>query len=99
MGGFAIPTLKRGANNHYAYGAGVGLLPTGALLHRPLGGATHLKAPGSLKEHNSFAPFLIAQTFGCLQLNPNVVLSHPFRKIRGMGGAPKVLYAPELKTL
>jgi hypothetical protein len=28
MVGFANPTLKRGANNHCAYGAGDGLLPT-----------------------------------------------------------------------
>jgi hypothetical protein len=27
MIGFANPTLKRGANNHCAYGAGNGLLP------------------------------------------------------------------------
>jgi hypothetical protein len=38
MVGFANPTLKRGANNHCAYGAEDGLLATGALLHRPLGG-------------------------------------------------------------
>ena len=35
----------------------------------------------------------------CLQLNPFVVLSHPFRILRGMDGAPKVLYTLELKTL
>jgi hypothetical protein len=35
----------------------------------------------------------------CLQFNPFVVLFHPFRILRGMDGAPKVLYTSELKTL
>ena len=35
MVGFAIPTLKRGANNHCAYGADDGLLPTGATMYMP----------------------------------------------------------------
>ncbi len=37
--GFANPTLKRGANNHCAYGAGDGLLPAGiASAQAPLRG-------------------------------------------------------------
>ena len=42
--GFANPTLKRGANNRCAYGAGNGPLPAWSALHRPFGGTTNRKA-------------------------------------------------------